>query len=203
MRVVVRHEGGFYPPAAYRPAVRAGTGASAIAAPAVPGPVERTEPVIVITTRRDRDGSPAGAAGSPGPAGSARPGSSAEEAKREIARELAAREAEVRAHELAHLVSLGGAAAGPVVYGYVTGPDGQAYADSGRIRVDLEPVPGDPAATLRKAQAVQQAAHAPGSPSAPDMRVAADAYRLEMQARRELRSQPASDGSGGPVSLLA
>jgi hypothetical protein len=59
----------------------------------------------------------------------------------------------------------------------------------GSIKADLSPVPGDPRATLRKASAVRRAALTPGDPSAADMRVAADAYRLAAQAKEELREE--------------
>jgi hypothetical protein len=50
-------------------------------------------------------------------------------------------------------------------------------------------VPGDPQATLDKAQQVIRAAYAPGNPSAADMRVAADAYRMAQDAKRDLKEQ--------------
>lgn len=102
------------------------------------------------------------------------------------ARDMRLRDAEVRAHEQAHLSALGAYAAGPVTYGYATGPNGQAYAVSGSIKVDLSPVPGSPEATLRKAHAILTAALAPGEPSGPDMRVASEAYRLESHAQRQV-----------------
>ena len=88
----------------------------------------------------------------------------------------------VSAHEHAHVAALG---KGVIRYVTVTGPDGVTYAVGGSVSVDLSPVPGDPEATLRKARLAMQAAFAVGQPSAADMRVAADAYRLEMQAQRE------------------
>ncbi len=95
-------------------------------------------------------------------------------------------DAEVRAHESAHVAALGG---GVITYETVVGPDGRAYAVGGGVPVNLDPVPGDPAATLRKAQRIIQAAYAPGMPSAADMRVAAEAYQLEVQAQRDLARQ--------------
>jgi hypothetical protein len=52
--------------------------------------------------------------------------------------------------------------------------------------VDMSPVPGNPRATLNKAQAVLRAADAPGDPSAADMRVAAEAYRMVRDARENI-----------------
>ena len=77
--------------------------------------------------------------------------------------------------------------AGAASYSYVTGPDGTRYAVGGSVPVDLQAVPGDPEATLRKAKAAIRAAFAVGQPSAADMRVAAEAYSLEMKAQRELQ----------------
>ncbi len=120
-----------------------------------------------------------------------------------ISDEALARDREVRGHEKKHLEALGGAAAGPIIYDTATGPGGESVAVGGRIAVDLSPVPGDPAATLRKANAVLAAARAPGDPSAADLRVAADAERLARQAREELRDEaggvtPPRPGLPGP-----
>jgi hypothetical protein len=100
------------------------------------------------------------------------------------ARELAARDAEVRAHEGGHLAALGAEAQGGIAYTYANGPGG-AYAVGGSIKVDLSPVPGDPEATIRKAERIRAASLAPASPSAADFRVAALAYALEAGARAE------------------
>ncbi len=120
-----------------------------------------------------------------------------------ISEEALARDREVRGHEQKHLAALGGAAAGPILYDTVTGPDGRSIAVGGRIAVDLEEVSGDPAATLRKANAVLAAARAPGDPSAADLRVAARADRLAQKARAELRDEaegvtPPREGPPGP-----
>ena len=94
-------------------------------------------------------------------------------------------DAEVRAHEHAHVAALG---SGVISYQTVMGPDGRSYAVGGGVPVDVEPVPGDPEATIRKAERIIQAAYAPGMPSAADQQVAAEAYRMEVEASRELES---------------
>jgi hypothetical protein len=104
---------------------------------------------------------------------------------------LEATDAEVRAHEHAHVAALG---KGVVVYDTVTGPDGSTYAVGGGVAVDLSPVPGDPEATIRKARLAIQAAYAAGEPSGADMRVAAEAYQLEMAAQRELEREQEEGG---------
>lgn len=97
------------------------------------------------------------------------------------------RERAVRHHEQAHARTLGAYAASAIAYQTQRGPDGQRYVTGGSIRADLSEVPGDPRATLRKARTVIAAAYAVGDPSAADMRVAAEAYRLARDASAELR----------------
>jgi hypothetical protein len=104
---------------------------------------------------------------------------------------LEAEEAEVRAHEHAHVAALG---KGVIVYDTVTGPDGTTYAVGGGVAVDLSPVPGDPEATLRKARLAIQAAYAVGEPSGADMKVAAEAYQLEVAAQADLEREQAEGG---------
>jgi len=100
--------------------------------------------------------------------------------------EAADRDREVRAHEKAHLMRLGGAAASGIQLTTQRGPDGKAYAVGGGVKVDMSPVPGDPRATLNKAQAVLMAAVAPANPSAADMRVATKAYQMIRDAREKI-----------------
>ncbi len=101
----------------------------------------------------------------------------------------------VRAHERTHQLALGPYAASGVQLTTRRGADGESIAVGGRIKADLSSVPGDPRATLRKANAVRRAALAVGSPSAADMRVAAEAYRLARRASEEIE--------GSRVNLLA
>ena len=103
-----------------------------------------------------------------------------------ISGEAVARNTEVRAHEMAHMAALGSAAASGIIYDTVKGPGGETLAVGGRIAVDLSEVPGDPAATLRKALSVITAANAPGNPSAGDMRTAAKAYDLARKAQQQM-----------------
>ena len=100
-------------------------------------------------------------------------------------------DAEVRAHEHAHVAALG---KGVIVYDTVVGPDGSTYAVGGGMAVDLAPVPVDPEATLRKARLAIQAAYAVGEPSGADMRVAAEAYQLEVAAQADLEREQAEGG---------
>lgn len=103
-------------------------------------------------------------------------------------RDLAARDREVRAHEQAH-ANVGGRYAGSPSYTYQRGPDGRQYAVGGEVSISTSPIPGDPEATIDKAQIVRRAALAPAEPSAQDRRVAAEATAIEQQARAELLAQ--------------
>jgi hypothetical protein len=109
-------------------------------------------------------------------------------AEQEQTQELAARDREVRAHEQAH-ASVAGQYAKGISYTYQRGPDGVSYAIGGEVQIDTSPIPGDPEATLRKAQQLRRAANAPAEPSSQDARVAALAAQMEQQARLELREQ--------------
>lgn len=115
---------------------------------------------------------------------------------------MAARDREVRAHEAAH-ANVGGIYAGAPSYQYQRGPDGRNYAVGGEVSIDTSPVPGDPQATIAKAQVVRRAALAPAQPSLQDRAVASEALAMEQQARRELlESASSQDLALGPGSLV-
>ena len=112
---------------------------------------------------------------------------------------LASRDREVRAHERAH-AAVGGQYAGAPSYQYQHGPDGRRYAIAGEVSIDTGPVPGDPQATLAKAEQVLRAALAAAEPSAQDRAVAAGAVQMMVAARAELAAQPsAGEGSSAPA----
>lgn len=113
-----------------------------------------------------------------------------QQTERDQIQELAARDREVRAHEQAHAAVAGQYGSSPT-YSFVRGPDGVSYAVGGEVKIDTSPIPGDPEATLRKAQQLRRAANAPADPSAQDSSVAAQAAQMEQQARAELREQQA------------
>jgi len=105
------------------------------------------------------------------------------EQEREVAR-LRARDAEVRAHEMAHMAAGGGLAGAPH-YQYQVGPDGQQYAVSGEVNIDTSSE-RDPKSTINKMQRVKAAALAPANPSGQDRAVARTADAKITQAQREL-----------------
>lgn len=99
---------------------------------------------------------------------------------------LKARDIEIKAHERAHVAAAGSLAVSGASFSYSRGPDGRRYATSGEVGIDTSKVPGDPQATISKAQQVRRAALAPASPSAQDRSIAVAASAMEQQARVEL-----------------
>ncbi len=108
---------------------------------------------------------------------------------------LKASDVEVRVHEQAHVAAAGAHAQGGPTYSYQKGPDGNRYAVGGSVQIDSGPVAGDPQATIAKAQQVRRAALAPAKPSGADQQVAANASRMEAEARRELAEEQATEGA--------
>lgn len=104
-----------------------------------------------------------------------------------IISELASRDREVKAHEQAH-AAVGGQFAGSPSYQYERGPDGINYAVGGEVPIDVGRA-ATPEATLNKAQVVRRAALAPANPSPQDRSVAAQATRLETQARADINAE--------------
>lgn len=96
-------------------------------------------------------------------------------------------DAEVKAHEQAHMAS-GGGLTGGVSYSYKTGPDGKRYAVAGEVSIDTSPG-RTPEETKRKAQTIKAAALAPANPSAQDRKVAAMATMMLQQAMAEILKQ--------------
>lgn len=113
------------------------------------------------------------------------PGELTQEQEREVA-ELKARDAEVRAHEQAHVAAAGGHTNGGIKYEFQRGPDNQQYAIGGHVNIDTAPVAGDPEKTIQKAETVRRAALAPTDPSGADKQVAAKASRTASAARTEM-----------------
>ena len=112
------------------------------------------------------------------------------EEKKEV-QELKEQDTKVRRHEQAHVMAGGRYIRSRAQFQYVTGPDGKQYAVSGEVQIDTSEVPDDPEATIQKAQVVRRAALAPADPSPQDRRVAAEANRMEFEARMEIAQQRA------------
>lgn len=128
------------------------------------------------TGRRDMSGG--------GPGGSVGPDGLSDE-QRGVVKEMAARDAEVRRHETAHMV-VGGQYASAPSYTYQRGPDGQRYAIGGEVQIDVSPVRDDPEATISKMEIVKAAALAPAEPSSADRRVASHADQIMARAAAEM-----------------
>ncbi len=110
-----------------------------------------------------------------------------EEERRQVD-ELKKRDAEVKAHEQAHIAAGGAYVSGGASYEYEQGPDHQNYAVGGEVSIDTS-AENTPEATIRKMQIVKRAALAPQKPSGQDRSVAAQAAQAESRARIELRQQ--------------
>jgi hypothetical protein len=108
--------------------------------------------------------------------------------EQQLIRELAARDQEVRQHELSHAAA-GGQYAGAPSFEYERGPDGRLYAVGGEVSIDTSPIPNDPEATLEKAEVILRAALAVADPSPQDRAIAARAAVMASEARAELAQQ--------------
>lgn len=108
--------------------------------------------------------------------------------------QLAARDAEVRAHEAAHAGAAGSLGGRPSLE-YVVGPDGKRYAVGGEVSVDTSPG-RTPEETIARARTIRAAATAPASPSAQDLAVAAAATRMESEAQAAIRARHQAESAG-------
>ena len=111
----------------------------------------------------------------------------AEDEKDSQVRELKQIQNEVIAHEAAHQAAAGELGGG-VSYTYTQGPDGKRYITGGEVPIRFKEG-ATPEETLRNMQKVQAAANAPADPSGQDMKVAAKAAALAMQARNEISQE--------------
>ena len=110
----------------------------------------------------------------------------------DLIRQLQSRDTEVRNHERAHQ-AVGGQLASAPTYSFTKGPDGQRYAVSGEVSIDVSDVPGDPSATYEKMARVRRAALAPAEPSAQDRQVAAMAAQKMAEAQADIAQQQRED----------
>lgn len=108
------------------------------------------------------------------------------EQKRHVA-ELKAVDQKVKAHEQAHQAS-GGQFAGGISYEFQKGPDGQKYAISGEVPIQM-PKSDNPKDTIQAMEQVRRAALAPANPSSQDMQVASKASQAILRAQSELQNK--------------
>ncbi len=112
---------------------------------------------------------------------------------------LKQRDREVRAHEQAHVLTGGSLVVAGPFYEFQEGPDGRQYAIGGDVQIDTSKEE-DPEATLEKARRIRAAALAPSDPSAQDLKVAAQASQMEIEAQQEINQTEQSDLKGREVS---
>ncbi len=109
------------------------------------------------------------------------------EEKQQVA-ELKARDAEVRAHEQAHIAAAAGINASAPSYNYQEGPDGQKYAVGGEVSLSCTQG-GDPETDLANAQTLKAAALAPAEPSGQDYSVASNADKMIADAKERIAKE--------------
>ncbi|MDH5357237.1 MAG: putative metalloprotease CJM1_0395 family protein [Gammaproteobacteria bacterium] len=113
---------------------------------------------------------------------------------------LKARDQVVRAHEAAHLAAGAGVVSGGANFTFQRGPNGVQYAIGGEVSIDTSEIAGNPEATLRKAEQIRAAALAPAQPSSQDIKVAAKASQMAIEARAEIAQQRRSENTGEKTS---
>lgn len=98
-------------------------------------------------------------------------------------RELQSIDKNVKAHEAAHQAA-GGGLAGAASFTYTRGPDNQMYATAGEVPISMQKG-NTPEETIANARQIVAAAMAPADPSPQDYKVAANAAKMEFDARAE------------------
>ncbi|EPX1517268.1 putative metalloprotease CJM1_0395 family protein [Campylobacter coli] len=109
-------------------------------------------------------------------------------------RELQSIDRNVKAREAAHQAA-GGGLAGAASFSYTRGPDNQMYATAGEVPIRMQKG-RTPEETIANARQVVAAAMAPADPSPQDYKVAANALKMEFEARAEatkLKAQEAQE----------
>jgi len=99
--------------------------------------------------------------------------------------QLQQRDAEVRAHEAAHIAAGGAAVSGAASYSYQKGPDGKLYAVGGEVPISSSGG-NSHEEKIAMARQIQAGALAPANPSPQDLKVASSAALMEAQARQEI-----------------
>ncbi|EPI2077145.1 putative metalloprotease CJM1_0395 family protein [Campylobacter upsaliensis] len=101
----------------------------------------------------------------------------------QLVRELQSIDRNVKAHEATHQAA-GGGLAGAASFSYTKGPDNQMYATAGEVPIKMQKG-NTPEETIAIARQVVAAAMAPSDPSPQDYKVAANATKMEIEARAE------------------
>lgn len=94
-------------------------------------------------------------------------------------------DADVKAHEQAHLSAASGISASAPSYTYEEGPDGQKYAVGGEVNVSFDET-GDPEKDKASAETMKRAALAPADPSSQDRAVARNADKMIAEDEKKI-----------------
>lgn len=97
-------------------------------------------------------------------------------------------DAEVKAHEQAHLAAAAGISASAPSYTYQVGPDGKNYAVGGEVSVSFSEG-SNPEENIANAETMRAAALAPAEPSSQDLAVAQQAAQIIAEAQQQLAAQ--------------
>lgn len=110
------------------------------------------------------------------------------QAERQEVQQLKARDAEVKAHEQAHIAAAVGLTTSAPSYDYQTGPDGKKYAVGGEVNISFTSG-NSPEEDIRNAETMRNAALAPAEPSGQDRSVAKNAEKIIQEAKDKLAAQ--------------
>lgn len=110
------------------------------------------------------------------------------QAEMQEVQQLKARDAEVKAHEQAHIAAAVGLTASAPSYDYQTGPDGKKYAVGGEVNISFMSG-NNPEEDIRNAETMRNAALAPSEPSGQDRSVAKSAEKIIQEAKEKLAEQ--------------
>lgn len=113
------------------------------------------------------------------------------EEEQEVAK-LKSRDAEVKAHEQAHISAAAGINASAPTYNYQTGPDGEKYAVEGEVNISFAGGT-DPEENIANAEAMKAAALAPAQPSGQDLAVARKAEQMIEDAKQQLAEEKSEE----------
>lgn len=112
--------------------------------------------------------------------------------------QLKARDAEVKAHEQAHIAAAAGINASAPSFDYQTGPDGEQYAVGGEVSISFSQSQ-DPEENIANAETMKAAALAPADPSSQDLSVASNADKMIQAAREQLAKQQEAEKQEDPA----
>jgi hypothetical protein len=108
--------------------------------------------------------------------------------QQEEVQKLKERDAEVRAHEQAHIAAAAGLRTSAPTFTYETGPDEKKYAVGGEVNISFSSG-GNPEQDIKNAEIMKAAALAPAQPSGQDQSVAKEAEKIIQDSKEKLDQQ--------------